>query len=125
MKMEPGKVHKLGTGYAAYAKDGTLICFDRDKAKVEAALGRYPKAKVVAPDDDDILTALAGLSHAELKALAKEQGIPNYHKMSTDNLKAELAHKLDPGVPDDGTEDDPLGDEDPASDDTPEDNNGQ
>ena len=125
MKIKPMEVTPVGIGFALHDEKMNLVIFDRDRAVVEAQLKRlqFAEEKSAAektasgfdPDAEDIKAALDKLTYIELKALAKEQEIPGYHKMSADNLKAALIEKLDASDDDDQDDQDDQDDEDRKS----------
>ena len=116
MIITPMVVVELGTVFAVYDGQMRLILADRDRAKVEAALAVFKaEGGDVAGEGDphqvsrkgDILAMLDGLTHVELKALAKEQAIPGHYKLSTVSLRHALMKKLEPPASDadNGTDD--------------------
>ena len=100
MEIKAFEVVKIGTVFALYGEKGELLIAARDRAKVEAAL-RGIEQPGIEPEKDDTpadfeeaagtpLPDLDALSYRELKAIAKEQEIPGYHKMKREDLQAAI-----------------------------------
>lgn len=108
MEIKPMEIVKIGTVFALYGEQGELIIANRDKAVVEAALRDHKprlveseqdldeeyhsaEAQVVPePEKEEPLPDLADISYRELKAIAKEQGVPRYQRMKRDELQSAI-----------------------------------
>lgn len=95
MEIKPFELVEIGEGFAAYDDDGTLIIYDRDRAKVvkqlAVATGQAPEAT----EPLDIMDALDNMRFADLRTLAREQGIPGFHRMSAEAIRQAIKAKVE------------------------------
>ena len=100
----------------AVEKDNNVEAPEAKKAAIEGLMTEKERLEAMKdagavpfPEEGDIKAQIEALPWAELKGIAKEQGIPGYHKMSAADMRAAIVAKLEEGDPDEGSQETPAG----------------